>query len=139
MFDIGFTELLIVALVGLIVLGPKRLPEVARTAGRWLGRLRRFMSDVKQDFDRELQDADLAELRNLKQELDETRRSFEETSGQLMQQVSAVQDEAGAAQPSATAPAKAPDRGEQAKAGTGKRTGARRRKPAAKRAHEPSE
>jgi sec-independent protein translocase protein TatB len=86
MFDIGFSELVVIALVALIVLGPKRLPEVARTAGQWLARFRRFVSDVKQDFDRELQHADLAELQKLKQELDETRRVVEETSSRLVQQ-----------------------------------------------------
>ena len=88
MFDIGFSELLIIALVGLIVLGPKRLPEVARTAGQWVGRFRRFVADVKDDFDRELQHADLAELKKLKQELDDTRRVMEETSSRLMEQAS---------------------------------------------------
>jgi sec-independent protein translocase protein TatB len=84
MFDIGFSELLIVALVGLVVLGPKRLPEVARTVGQWVAKVRRFVSDVKQDIDREMQHSDLTELRNLKQELDETRRVVEETSGNLI-------------------------------------------------------
>ena len=50
MFDIGFSELVAVGLIALIVLGPKRLPEVARTAGRWMGQLRRFIADVKQDI-----------------------------------------------------------------------------------------
>lgn len=86
MFDIGFSELVVIALVGLIVLGPKRLPEVARTAGQWVARFRRFVSDVKEDFDRELQHADLAELKKLKEELDETRRIMEETSHRLVQQ-----------------------------------------------------
>ena len=88
MFDVGFSELVVIALVALIVLGPKRLPEVARTAGQWLARFRRFVSDVKQDFDREMQHADLAELHKLKQELDETRRTMEEASSRLMQQAS---------------------------------------------------
>lgn len=86
MFDVGFSELVVVALVALIVLGPKRLPEVARTAGQWVARFRRFVADVKSDFDRELQHADLAELRKLKQELDDTRRLMEETSSKLVQQ-----------------------------------------------------
>lgn len=84
MFDIGFSELLVVAVVGLVVLGPKRLPEVARTAGQWVAKIRRFISDVKQDIDREMQQADLTELRNLKRELDETRRVVEDTSGRLI-------------------------------------------------------
>jgi sec-independent protein translocase protein TatB len=88
MFDIGFSELVLIALLALIVLGPKRLPEVARTAGRWLGKLRRFMTDVKQDFDRELRGSELEELRKLKQELNETRRLMEESSSQLYRNIS---------------------------------------------------
>lgn len=85
MFDVGFSELVLIALLALVVLGPKRLPEAARAAGHWLGKLRRFVSDVKQDFDRELNTAELAELRKLKQELDNTRRVIEESSGKLYQ------------------------------------------------------
>jgi len=105
MFDIGFSELVVVALVGLIVLGPKRLPEVARTVGQWLGRVRRFVADVKQDIDREMQQAELAELRNLKRELDETRRMMEETSGKLLQEanIAATAEQATAAAASTSA------------------------------------
>lgn len=84
MFDIGFSELVVIGLIALIVLGPKRLPEVARTAGRWVGQLRRFVADVKQDLDREMHSEDLAELRKLKQELNDTRRLMENTSGELV-------------------------------------------------------
>lgn len=90
MFDVGFSELVVIAIVALVFLGPKQLPEVARTAGRWLARFRRFVSDVKQDFDRELQHADLAELHKLKQELEETRRTIEETSSRLMHDATTV-------------------------------------------------
>ncbi|GAB4507631.1 MAG: hypothetical protein Tsb0026_03870 [Sulfuricaulis sp.] len=85
MFDIGFSELVAISLIALIVLGPKRLPEVARTAGRWMGQLRRFIADVKQDIDREINTEDLAELRKLRQELNDTRRLMENSSGQLIQ------------------------------------------------------
>ena len=84
MFDIGFSELVVIGLIALIVLGPKRLPEVARTAGRWMGQLRRFIADVKQDLDREMHSEDLAELRKLKHELNDTRRLMENTSGDLI-------------------------------------------------------
>lgn len=84
MFDIGFSELVVVSLVALIVLGPKRLPEVARTAGRWVGQLRRFIADVKLDLDREIHSEELSELRKLKQELDSTRRLMQNTSGELV-------------------------------------------------------
>ncbi|MGE5240694.1 MAG: Sec-independent protein translocase protein TatB [Bacteroidota bacterium] len=84
MFDIGFSELVVIGLIALIVLGPKRLPEVARTAGRWLGQLRRFVSEVKQDLDREIHHEELAELRKLKQELDATRNLMQDASGDLV-------------------------------------------------------
>jgi sec-independent protein translocase protein TatB len=84
MFDIGFSELVAISLIALIVLGPKRLPEVARTAGRWVGQLRRFISDVKLDLDREIHSEELSELRKLKRELDSTRRLMQDTSGELV-------------------------------------------------------
>lgn len=84
MFDIGFSELLLIGLLALLVLGPKRLPEVARAAGRWVARLRRFVEEVRQDFDRELRSEELKELRRLKEELDETRRIISESSSEIV-------------------------------------------------------
>jgi sec-independent protein translocase protein TatB len=54
MFDIGFWELAIIGVVTLIVVGPERMPGLARTAGKWFGRISRFISSVKSDIDREL-------------------------------------------------------------------------------------
>lgn len=54
MFDIGFSELLLVGVVALLVFGPERLPELARNGALWLGRLRRAMRDVKQSLKDEL-------------------------------------------------------------------------------------
>lgn len=90
MFDIGFSELVAIGLIALIVLGPKRLPEVARTAGRWMGQLRRFIADVKSDLDREIHTEDLTELRKLKDELTQTRQLMQNTSGELIQGFSEV-------------------------------------------------
>ncbi len=59
MFDIGFWELSIIAIVGLLVIGPDKLPEVARTVGKWVGRTRRFVTQVKDDIDRELKQDEL--------------------------------------------------------------------------------
>lgn len=84
MFDLGFSELVVIGLIALIVLGPKRLPEVARTAGRWMGQLRRFISNVKQDLDREIHQDELAELRKLREELDSTRSLMQSASGDLI-------------------------------------------------------
>ena len=84
MFDVGFSELVVIGLIALIVLGPKRLPEVARTAGKWMGQLRRFINNVKQDLDREIHQDELAELRKLREELDSTRNLMQSTSGDLI-------------------------------------------------------
>lgn len=54
MFDIGFSELLLVTLVALLVLGPERLPGAARTAGLWIGRLRQSFSAIKSEVEREI-------------------------------------------------------------------------------------
>ena len=60
MFDIGFSELVVIAVVALIVLGPERLPKAARTMGHLFGRLQRYVNDVKADINREIE---LEELR----------------------------------------------------------------------------
>ena len=62
MFDIGFWELIIIAVVALLVIGPERLPGVARTAGKWVGRARRFLGSVKSDIERELKAEELRRI-----------------------------------------------------------------------------
>jgi len=62
MFDVGFSELVVVALVALVVIGPKDLPRVARIAGMWLGRARRTLATVKGEIDRELQAQELKDI-----------------------------------------------------------------------------
>jgi sec-independent protein translocase protein TatB len=74
MFDVGFSELIVVALVALVVIGPERLPKVARTAGILLGRLQRYVNDVKADINREMQ---LDELKRLQQQVAESARDLE--------------------------------------------------------------
>ncbi|HCX32866.1 MAG TPA: twin-arginine translocase subunit TatB [Rhodocyclaceae bacterium] len=76
MFDIGFSELLAIGLVSLIVIGPERLPKVARTVGALLGRLQRYVSDVKSDINRELQ---LDEIRKMQRQVEESAREVELT------------------------------------------------------------
>lgn len=75
MFDIGFSELLIIAVVALIVIGPERLPKVARTMGHLFGRLQRYVSQVKSDINREME---LDELRKLQGSVQEAARSLEQ-------------------------------------------------------------
>ena len=62
MFDVGFWELTIIAVVALLVIGPERLPKVARTAGHWIGRGRRFVASVKADIDREIKAEELKQI-----------------------------------------------------------------------------
>jgi len=59
MFDVGFSEIMLTALVALLVIGPERLPKVARTIGFWTGRARRFVNQVKEDIDREIKAEEL--------------------------------------------------------------------------------
>ena len=85
MFDVGFSELIVIAIVALVVIGPERLPKVARTAGLLLGRLQRYVNDVKADINREMQ---LDELKTLRSELQESARSFER---QVSAEISSVE------------------------------------------------
>ena len=66
MFDIGFSEIVVIAVVALIVIGPERLPKAARTLGHLFGRLQRYVNDVKADINREME---LDELRKLQKEV----------------------------------------------------------------------
>ena len=65
MFDFGFSEMISVGVVALVVLGPERLPVVARTAGEWIGKAQRFVAQVKSDIDRE---TELSELKKIQDE-----------------------------------------------------------------------
>lgn len=84
MFDIGFSELLLVAVVALVVLGPERLPKAARFAGLWVRRARAQWYSVRAELEREL-------------EADELKRSLQETQQSLRQAEAALRQEAAAA------------------------------------------
>ena len=68
MFDVSLTELMVIGVVALIVIGPERLPKVARTVGHLLGRAQRYVNDVKSDIQREIE---LDELRKFKSEMED--------------------------------------------------------------------
>lgn len=72
MFDVGFWELAIIGIVALVIVGPERLPGLARTAGLWVGKGRRMLADVKRDIDREIKASEMAELQELKQDIEKT-------------------------------------------------------------------
>jgi sec-independent protein translocase protein TatB len=100
MFDVGFWELTIIALVALIVIGPERLPKVARTAGLWLGRGRRFIATVKADIDKEIKAEELREIiekqaalaNPIHEIVEETRKDLNEIKQKTAQQVKEGQD-----------------------------------------------
>ena len=122
MFDIGFSELLVIAVVALIVIGPERLPSVARTVGHLLGRLQRYVADVKADINREIE---LDELRKMRDSFKEAateveatvRKEFAKTEQDLNQTVAeAVAADLPAATASAPEAAPAPQVSEAAPA-----------------------
>lgn len=85
MFDVGFSELMLTALVALLVIGPERLPKVARTIGLWTGRARRFVNQVKEDIDREMKAEELkrimeeqAKSTGIHEIIEETRHTVDE-------------------------------------------------------------
>lgn len=84
MFDVSLSELMVIGVVALVVIGPERLPKVARTAGLLLGRLQRYVSDVKADINREIQ---LDELKKLQQQVTEQVTSLEASVTHEMREV----------------------------------------------------
>jgi len=74
MFDVGFSEIVVIAVVALIVIGPERLPKVARTLGHMFGRLQRYVNEVKADINREME---LDELRKLQTQVQDAARDIE--------------------------------------------------------------
>ncbi|MEH6589206.1 MAG: Sec-independent protein translocase protein TatB [Halioglobus sp.] len=77
MFDIGFAELIIIAVVGLLVIGPERLPGAIRTGSLWLNRIKRGFSDIKREVEQELHnDSVLQELRKTGQDLKQETNSI---------------------------------------------------------------
>ncbi len=88
MFDIGFSELLLIAVVALVVLGPERLPKAARFAGLWMRRARNQWDSVKQELERELH------AEELKRNLQDVRQSMQQAESGLREQVGQVQTEA---------------------------------------------
>jgi len=84
MFDLGFSQLIVIALVLLVVVGPERLPGVARTAGHLLGRVQRYISDMKADIRREMQ---FDELKKLQQQAQTLEQSLREEMGKVRSDV----------------------------------------------------
>jgi len=110
MFDIGFSEIVVIAVVALIVLGPERLPKAARTLGHLFGRLQRYVNDVKADISREME---LEELRKLQQQMKSAASDLEQSMTSAVKDVETgvreveAQLNAGAAETPAPPPVRA--------------------------------
>ena len=86
MFDIGFLELLILGVVGLLVLGPERLPRAARTAGLWVGRIKRTVADMQREINSQL------ETEELRRQLDEQQKKLDEGVNSVKRDVEGMAD-----------------------------------------------
>ncbi len=102
MFDIGFWEILLIGVVSLMVIGPDKLPEVARTVGRWVGKTQRFVAGVKSDLHSELQTGELRkmlgdqeqQIQELKEIVKETKRGLEQSGNEVTSSLAKNLDEA---------------------------------------------
>lgn len=105
MFDIGFSELLVIGVVALVVIGPERLPKVARTAGLLLGRMQRYAAQVKAEVDREMKLEELHKLQEQFRQADATaQHMILEEKQSIEQQVQSLGESVHAA-PSPVPPA----------------------------------
>jgi sec-independent protein translocase protein TatB len=83
-FDLSFWEITVILIVALLVVGPERLPGLARTAGLWMGKARRFVASVKADIDREFKTEELRRLVDKQaQEMAELREMLDETKSAI--------------------------------------------------------
>lgn len=118
MFDIGFSELMVIGIVALLVIGPERLPKVARTLGHLLGRAQRYVNDVKSDINREMQLDELKKLQtqvvdsarametSVRQEFDAARSTVETPVQAAVSQIEAAGQQVNAAVAAVETPAK---------------------------------
>lgn len=104
MFDVGFQEVFLIGIVALVVVGPERLPALAASVGRWVGKTRRFVAGVKSDFARELESGDLhkmlgdqkEQINELRSLVNSTRKDLESTATDAVESAKAKLDSADA-------------------------------------------
>jgi sec-independent protein translocase protein TatB len=93
MFDMGITEMMLIGVVALVVIGPERLPGVARTAGKYIGRLKRFMTSVKADVEQELRADELRQILSQQQkELDSLKDTISEAGREIEKEANVMDD-----------------------------------------------
>lgn len=98
MFDIGFMELVVLAIVAMLVVGPERLPEAARAAGKAVGKFKRFFSTIQKQIDQELRADELNQL---------NKKIMDDTNGEIFSMNDVPPTSTAAATQSTTAEAKA--------------------------------
>lgn len=92
MFDVAFSELLVIGVVALVVIGPEKLPKVARTLGLLAGRMQRYVNTVKADIQREMQFQDLQKLQSeIQESVNAVRSGIQEAGQNILHQVNEVQ------------------------------------------------
>ena len=104
MFDIGFAELIIIAVVSLLVIGPERLPGAVRTISLWLGRFKRSFNEIRQEIEQELHnDAVLSDLKKtseqVRSEADDVRKSLQQAASPLSDLTTPAEPPAGTGKP----------------------------------------
>lgn len=110
MFDVGFSELLVIAVVALLVLGPERLPKAARFAGLWVRKAREQWNSVKSEFERDLADEDLKRsLRETQDALRDAQASLRGAGSSLHQELQSAGDGVMRSMPAAAIPAESAD------------------------------
>jgi sec-independent protein translocase protein TatB len=93
MFDLGFTELLLIMVVALLVVGPERLPGVARKVGRWFGQARAYITSVRSDIERELKTDELRQmLTRQEEEIRKLKDMVHDTAADVEQEIAAGTD-----------------------------------------------
>lgn len=94
MFDIGFSEILVIMVVALVVIGPERLPKVARSMGQWWGRIQRYLNKIKQDVNSSIELEELRETqRKFQAEADEMERSLSSAGSEINHSLSMLEKE----------------------------------------------
>jgi sec-independent protein translocase protein TatB len=110
MFDIGFSELLVIGVIALVVIGPEKLPRMARTVGHLAGRLQRYVSDVKADINREIELDELRKMRDsMEQAATEMRTSVQTELNQTEAELNKTVDDVVKDAPAPEAPALQPE------------------------------
>lgn len=87
MFDIGFSEIIFIMVIALLVVGPERLPRLARSAGLWAGKIRGFITSVKADIDRELATEELQKALKKQAAVPELEEIVDEITGEPVEPV----------------------------------------------------